>query len=40
MQRVLDNSTSEIDISTLPYGIYIVQITGTNWVLQKRMIRN
>jgi hypothetical protein len=39
MQRVLTKSTNEIDISSLPKGVYILKITGERGTMQQKLIK-
>lgn len=39
LQRDLNNDKNEIDISTLTKGIYIVQMTSTDWTFNQKLIK-
>jgi uncharacterized protein (TIGR02145 family) len=39
LNKELRNNGNEIDISSLAKGIYIVNISGTGWVAQKKLIK-
>ena len=40
MQRKLNNETNEIDVSSLPEGIFIIQLTGESISMQQKLIKN
>jgi len=39
LQKELNNNVNEIDISLLPSGMYIVKVSGSNWTVQKKLIK-
>jgi hypothetical protein len=39
LSKELDNARKEIDISTLPTGLYSIKVTGADWTVQKKMIK-
>lgn len=39
IQSNLNNGTNEIEIISLTKGIYIIKVTGTNWTLQRKLIK-
>ena len=39
LQRQLIDKTNSIDISSLTTGIYIIQITGTDWAVKSKLIK-
>jgi photosystem II stability/assembly factor-like uncharacterized protein len=39
MQRELKGTKEPIDISTLPAGMYIVKVSGEDWTVQKKLIK-
>ena len=39
LQRELTNGTNDIDVSTFTKGIYIIKITGTDWTVQRKLIK-
>jgi uncharacterized protein (TIGR02145 family) len=39
LQRELNNMTNEIDISALTTGIYIIKVTGADWTMQQKLIK-
>jgi hypothetical protein len=38
-QRVCNSEKEEINISNLPTGLYILELSGTNWSMQKKIIK-
>ena len=39
MQRELNNGTNEIDISSFTRGIYVIQLTGADMTIQRKLIK-
>jgi starch-binding outer membrane protein, SusD/RagB family len=39
MEKRIGNQSNDIELSTLPKGIYIVKIVSTDWIVQKKLIR-
>lgn len=39
LHRELDNPLNEIDISTLTNGMYIIKVTGSDWTLQRKFVK-
>lgn len=39
LQRKLNNSINDIDVSTLPKGINVILVTGANWIVQQKLIK-
>ncbi len=39
LQSKLTNSTNEIDISSLSKGIYIIKLTGIDWIVQRKLTK-
>jgi len=39
LQKELNNNVNEIDIGLLPAGIYIVKVSGSNWTVQQKLIK-
>lgn len=40
LQRELYDKTSKVDINSLADGIYIIKLTGNNWTVQRKLIKN
>jgi len=39
LQREFNNSMNEIDISPLAKGIYIIELSCTNWTVHKKFVK-
>ncbi len=39
LQEELHNNNNEIDISTLSTGLYIIKVSGADWTVQKKLIK-
>jgi uncharacterized protein (TIGR02145 family) len=39
LQKELNSNTNEIDINSLSKGVYVVKITGDNWSIQRKLIK-
>jgi len=39
LQKELDKNKNEIDISTLSTGLYIIKVTGADWTVRKKFIK-
>jgi len=39
LQKVLNNSSNEIDINSLSKGIYIIKLSGANWTINRKLIK-
>ncbi|MBL7113867.1 MAG: T9SS type A sorting domain-containing protein [Bacteroidales bacterium] len=39
LHRELNNKTTDMDISLLPNGIYLIRITGDTWTVQQKLIK-
>ena len=39
LKRELKEYKNEIDLSSLPTGIYIIKVTGSDWTVQKKLIK-
>ncbi len=38
-QSVLTSGTNEVDISSLTTGIYVIRLTGADWTIQRKLIK-
>jgi len=39
LKRELGSGTNDIDISSLPTGIYVIKITGADWTVQRKLTK-
>ncbi|MFA4851475.1 MAG: FISUMP domain-containing protein [Bacteroidales bacterium] len=39
LQRALNSGTDDIDVSSLSKGIYVIQITGADWTVQRKLTK-
>jgi uncharacterized protein (TIGR02145 family) len=39
MQKTLTGSTNEVDISSLAPGFYLIRLSGDNWMVRKKLIK-
>jgi hypothetical protein len=39
LRKELRNGSNEIDISSLSKGIYVVIVSGADWTVQKKLIK-
>ena len=40
LNMVLSDFTNSVDISTLAKGVYVIKLTGENWSLNKKLVKN
>lgn len=39
LQREINNDKNEINVSTLPKGLYVIKITGDNWTTDRKLMK-
>ncbi len=39
LQRELNNGMNNIDVSSLSKGVYVIKLTGDNWTVQRKLIK-
>jgi photosystem II stability/assembly factor-like uncharacterized protein len=39
LQREINNSTNDVDIRSLAKGIYIIKVSGADWTVQRKLIK-